>query len=353
MRKKHSKNITKEKNFHAIRNYFAVVIFSMIILSILLATIGILILLPLGFYPIFAASPITLVLAIGFISICIASVLAYYVTTQILNPIVELSEASKTVAAGDFSVRVNRSTSIEELNTTFDNFNNMITELNSIETLRNDFVANVSHEFKTPLSSIEGYAMLLQDEALTNEEKKEYISKITESTRRLSSLTGNILLLSKLDNQAIANEKKSFRLDEQLREAILTFEKQWTDKALELDIDLAELTYEGDESLLLQVWLNLISNAVKFTPDNGCIKIKLTQQTDHAEIKITDNGIGIDELTCKHIFEKFYQGDTSHKSEGNGLGLALCKKIIEKSGGSIACSGAPGKGSCFTVKLPL
>ena len=345
-------NNLNNKSLRSLRKYLTFVIFTMIIISILLAAVFTLALAYLHLLPKVGASPFGFLFGILGISVAIASFFAYYINEHILRPIRTLSDASKTVATGNFNVRIDVRTDIEELNATFDNFNNMVTELNSIETLRNDFVANVSHEFKTPLSAIEGYTMLLQDEALSEAERNDYISKITDNTRRLSSLTGDILLISKLDNQTFASEKLSFRLDEQIREAILTYEPAWTDKEIELDIDLPEINYTGEENLLLQVWLNLIGNAVKFTPKGGRITVIMTEFQDSVVITIADNGIGMDEDTAKHIFEKFYQGDTSHKSEGNGLGLALCKKIVTRAGGNISADSTLGKGSTFTVKLP-
>lgn len=298
------------------------------------------------------AHPLGFVISLVCISTVLATIIAYYVYDRVLKPLSALSDASKTVATGDFDVKIKLETDIEEINTTFENFNNMVTELNSIETLRNDFIANVSHEFKTPLSAIEGYTMLLQDENLSEQEKQEYIGKIIDNTRRLSSLTGDILLISKLENQTFSQKAGSFRLDEQIREAILTHELKWTEKEIELDIELDEIIYTGEESLLLQVWLNLIGNALKFTPEGGRVSVRLFEDIDRVIIEITDNGIGMDEYTAKHIFEKFYQGDTSHKSEGNGLGLALCKKIVERNGGSITVNTHPGQGTRFTVILP-
>ncbi len=336
----------------SLKKYLTIVIFTMITISFLLA---IFLSMALAFFrllPKVGANPIGFVLIILGISIAVSSYIAYYINNRILRPIRTLSDASKTVATGNFEVRIDIRTDIEELNSTFDNFNNMVSELKSIETLRNDFIANVSHEFKTPLAAIEGYAMLLQDENLTKEEKEDYIKKINDNTRRLSSLTGNILLISKLDNQTFFSEKRDFRLDEQIREAILTHEMSWTQKNIELDIDLDDIIFHGEENLLLQVWLNLIGNAVKFTPDKGCISVKLTEDDDSITVKISDNGIGMDQTTVKHIFEKFYQGDTSHKSDGNGLGLALCKKIVTRCDGTIRAESTLGEGSEFIIKLP-
>lgn len=341
-----------EKALRSLKKYLTIVIFTMITISFLLAIAFALGLAYFRLLPKVGANPVGFVLVILGISITVSSYIAYYINNRILRPIRTLSDASKEVATGDFSVRIHSVTDVEELNTTFDNFNNMVKELGSIETLRNDFVANVSHEFKTPLAAIEGYTMLLQDENLTLEEQNEYIAKITDNTRRLSSLTGDILLLSKLDNQTFVAEKKHYRLDEQIREAILTHEIVWTNKALDLDIDLQDTLYNGEENLMLQVWLNLIGNAVKFTPEGGSVSVRSSENEREITVTISDTGIGMDEDTAKHIFEKFYQGDPSHKGEGNGLGLALTKKIITRAGGTVSVKSSPGQGSCFTIKLP-
>lgn len=353
MKRRNALKVMKEPNYRTLRNHFALVIFAMILFSTLITTALAFIAVSVGIYPKITKSPIILIISLFVLSTCIASVLAYYVNIHIMKPIINMSKASKEVAKGNFNIRLNDDSNIEEIRITAKNFNNMVTELNSIETLRDDFIANVSHEFKTPLSAIEGYTMLLQEEDLPAELKREYIKKITDSTHRLSSLAGNILLISKLDNRSFNEKVSEFRLDEQLREAILSHELTWDKKKLELDIELEEVKYRGEEPLLLQVWLNLIGNACKFTPEGGRICVKLTTYTDRAEVTVSDNGPGIDASAQKHIFEKFYQADTSHKSEGNGLGLALVKKIVEKCNGSIEVKSEPGKGSEFKVTLAL
>ncbi|MBR5515384.1 MAG: HAMP domain-containing histidine kinase [Clostridia bacterium] len=338
---------------HSLHFHFALIIFVILIFAMVLTIAVTVILYNLRLLWVVLGGPFSVIIGVFLLSVCIASALAYYVNNHILRPIVTLSNASKKVATGDFGIRINEHTNIEELNTTFDNFNNMVSELSSIETLRNDFIANVSHEFKTPLSAIEGYAMLLQDDSLSNEDKNEYIKRIRDNTHLLSELTGNILLISKLDNQSFTSQNKEFRLDEQIREAILTHEVTWSTKGTQLEIDLDEMTYTGEETLLLQVWLNLIGNALKFTDDKGVVCITLKNNSSNAVVTVSDNGIGMDTETQKHIFEKFYQGDTSHKGKGNGLGLALCKRIVNLHNGTIQCESEAGKGSIFTVTLPI
>lgn len=336
-----------------LRSRFLSVIFSFMMLTMLFGSTMVLLANRFGvFYPLFMSNPVLTLLILYFMSLGLSSMLAYYVGRQLLEPIERLSRASCKVARGDFSVRLEPDTRIDELDTTFRNFNTMARELSSIETLRGDFVANVSHEFKTPLAAIEGYATLLQDKSLTESEREDCVQKILLSVERLSTLTGNILLLSKLENGSYQMEKKDYRLDEQLREAILLHEQAWTRKNQELDIDLPELTFRGCESLLLQLWLNLIGNAVKYTPEAGHIAVRMAYDIKTVTVAVADDGIGMDTETQRHIFEKFYQGDPSRRGEGNGLGLALCRRIVERCSGTIAVESAPGKGSTFTVRLP-
>lgn len=304
------------------------------------------------FMPIFS-NPMFVVLLVFIISFAIASLLAFYVDRKILSPVEKLSEASKKVAKGDFSVRLPVDRTSEETFTTFSNFNEMVEGLSAIETLRDDFVANVSHEFKTPLAAIEGYAALLQEETLSEKDRREYASKILFNTRRLSDLTSNILMLSKLENRKTPPEKTTFRLDEQLREAILMLEPKWSAKNVNFDLEnLPEITYNGAEPLLLQVWTNIIGNAVKFVSEGGNISVSAEETLNFVTVKITDDGIGMSEETKYRIFDKFYQGDTSHRSGGNGLGLTLCLTIVSLCGGSIAVDSKEKQGSTFTVKLP-
>jgi len=287
------------------------------------------------------------------VSYAIAAVLTVFVCNKLLRPVVELSRASEKVAKGDFSVRLDESSDVDELRTALKNFNTMVEDLGATETLSSDFIANVSHEFKTPLAAIEGYAMLLQDPSLTEEERTEYAEKIRLNSTRLSDLAGNILLLSKLENQRFEPVGTPFSLDEQIREEILVLEPKWSEKNLSLDVDLETVRYTGNAGLLRQVWLNLIGNAVKFTPEGGTVAVHLLREEDGIRFTISDTGIGMSEETLSHIFEKFYQGDTSRRSEGNGLGLALTKRILDVCGGRIEVSSTPGVGSAFCVHLPL
>ena len=286
--------------------------------------------------------------------ICILSgaAIAVGLSKIFVSPMMKLGDAMRKVAGGDFSVRLVCTSRIHDVREVYDSFNTMVKELGNTETLQTDFVSNVSHEFKTPINAIEGYASLLQDTQLTDEQKNAYIDKIIFNTRRLSDLVGNILLLSKVNNQTISPKTSTFRLDEQVRQSILALESKWENKEIEFDIDLDEIEYTGFENLLSHVWLNLIDNAVKFSPQNGQIRIRLKQLDSSVTFSIWDNGLPIPEADIDRIFNKFYQGDNSHASEGNGLGLALVRKIVAAEQGTINVTSSEDAGTEFVVALP-
>ncbi|MNW38963.1 Alkaline phosphatase synthesis sensor protein PhoR [compost metagenome] len=283
------------------------------------------------------------------LSVIIGTIITSQIGKQILSPMMKLNSALREVANGNFLTTLNTDTSIKEINEIFLNFNQMVSELKGIEMMRNDFVTNISHEFKTPLSAIEGYTTLLQDEEIEDDERKQYIQVILESSRQLSSLSTDILKLSKLDNQDKVTDKNDYRLDEQIRQVLLTFEEIWSKKELNLSLDLPKVYIYQNEILLRQVWSNLISNAIKFTPQNGRIQITLNELDKQIIVSIKDNGIGMNSDIKKHIFDKFYQGDRSRAMEGNGLGLSLVKRIIQLSDGEIYVNSEAGKGSEFKV----
>ncbi len=286
--------------------------------------------------------------------ICILSgaAIAVGLSKIFVSPMMKLGDAMRKVAGGDFSVRLDCSSRMRDVREVYGSFNTMVKELGNTETLQTDFVSNVSHEFKTPINAIEGYASLLQDTQLTDEQKNAYIDKIIFNTRRLSDLVGNILLLSKANNQTISPKTSTFRLDEQVRQSILALESKWENKEIEFDIDLDEIEYTGYENLLSHVWLNLIDNAVKFSPQNGQIRIRLKQLDGSVTFSIWDNGLPIPEADIDRIFNKFYQGDNSHASEGNGLGLALVRKIVAAAHGTINVTSSEDAGTEFVVALP-
>ena len=290
---------------------------------------------------------------IAIVSIIVGTIISNYAGRHPLTAIIAMSNAAQEVAKGNFDVSLNENIRIKELRDMAHNFNLMAKELAGTEILRTDFVENVSHEFKTPLSAIEGYTTLLQRKDLSEEKRQNYTKKILYNTRRLSTLTSNILLLSRLENQEIGIKKESFCLDEQLREILLLLEDGWTEKQLELEIDLDAVDYYGNKDLLAHVWQNILSNAIKFAPENGIIHILLRRENGSLITSITDNGIGMSKDVMRRVFEKFYQGDFSRSSQGNGLGLALAKRIVDLHGGNISVSSKEGKGTTFTVSLPL
>lgn len=274
-----------------------------------------------------------------------------FLLDEVFSPMEELSKASKKVADGDYSTKVCYDGRIAEIANVFENFNLMTKELNSVEMMRNDFIANVSHEFKTPLSSIVGYMTLLQDSDLPEEERQEYIRRAFFNIEKLNDLTGNILQLSKLENQSLSISCSTYRLDEQIREVLVMLEPKWNEKSLLLDIEMEAVDYTGPQSLLFQVWANLIGNAIKFSMPDGSIRIRLSWSGSEIRVLISDDGIGMDEKTMSHIFEKFYQGDSSRKEQGNGLGLALCKEILKRADGRIYVDSSLGHGATFLVVL--
>ncbi len=285
------------------------------------------------------------------LSIAIGSVVAYFIGKDFLSPINKLSEAMSKVAKGDFSVRLNTKSSYREIVNINTNFNLMTTELGATEVLQTDFVSNVSHEFKTPINAIEGYATLLQDSVGASQEQLEYINKILYNTKRLSSLVGNILLLSKVDNQVIQSKSVRYRLDEQIRQSIIVLEPEWEAKNIEFDVEMDSIEYTGAQELMLHVWNNLLGNAIKFDPVGGIIIIRLHRDGSKIVFRIEDNGPGISEDAQKHIFDRFYQADSSHKEEGNGLGLSLVKRILDICHGEIHVENVRPNGCRFTVEL--
>ena len=270
------------------------------------------------------------------------------------RPVKRITEATEKIMQGDFSVRVApaHGAGMEGFNQIGQAINKMAEELSGTETLRTDFIANVSHELKTPLAVMDNYATMLQRSGITEEEKLDYAKAISEAARRLAQLITNILKLNKLENQQIFPQPKEFDLGEQLCECLLGFEDAWEAKSLEIETDMEDgVRIRSDHELLSLVWNNLISNAVKFTPDGGTIGLSLKTEGSSVIVQVRDTGCGMKPETGRHIFEKFYQGDTSHATQGNGLGLALVKRVVDILGGEISVQSVYGQGSTFTVKF--
>jgi len=289
--------------------------------------------------------------------LAISLLVCFFITNFLLSrlffsPIKELGEGMDKVAHGDLSVQLKTKSTAKEINNVYSGFNLMVKELNATEILQTDFVSNVSHELKTPINAIEGYAMLLQGGDNLDEQQKEYVDKIVINTKRLSSLTQSILLLSKIENQAIPTNQTRFSLDEQIRQSIVALEPYWDKKEIEFDVDMDSVEYFGNETLMRHVWDNLISNAIKFNPQGGTLKIRLEKHLAKIVFTIDDEGPGIPTEAQKHIFDKFYQADSSHKQKGNGLGLSLVKKILTLEGGEVSSENL-AVGCRFTVILKI
>jgi len=271
------------------------------------------------------------------------------------RPVRQIVQAAEKIIKGDFSVRIGKQKGAFSDDTfceVIDGFNKMAQELGSVETLRTDFIASVSHEMKTPLAVIQNYGRLLQEKDLSEEERAEYAKGICDTSRRMADLVTNILKLNRLENQQIYPHASEFDLGEQLCDCLLQFENTWEQKNIEIETDIADgIRVSADAELLSLVWNNLFSNAFKFTESGGKVSLTLTHMQGYAVVKITDTGCGMSPEVGKHIFEKFYQGDTSHAKEGNGLGLALVKSVVDVLGGEISVESGVGVGTSFTVRL--
>ena len=271
------------------------------------------------------------------------------------RPVKQILAAAEKIVQGGFSVRVKPQSkfgSDDTFNRVIECFNKMAEELGSVETLRTDFIANVSHEMKTPLAVMQNYGTLLQAPELSEEKRMEYAKGVTDGSRRLADMMTNILKLNRLENQNIYPKTEEFDLGEQLCECLLQYENLWEKAEIEIETDIAEnVKVKADSELLSHVWNNLFSNAFKFTEPGGTVSVSLVATDHHAVVKVSDTGCGMNPEVGAHIFEKFYQGDTSHSAQGNGLGLALVKRVIDIMQGEIGVESVVGQGSTFTVRI--
>jgi signal transduction histidine kinase len=292
---------------------------------------------------------IIVVLLVGtLIEIILVIPLGYY----ILKPLNELINAFKEVSKGNFNIKVKETNRKHEVGELIKNFNTMTAELRSIEMFRKDFINNFSHEFRTPIVSIRGFARQLQKSYLTDAQRQEYTDIIVRESERLTNMSSNILLLTKFESQKIITDKKVFYLDEQLRNCILLLQMEWEKKDINFIIQLDSIQYFNNEDILSHVWLNLLRNAIKFSNNGGEITVKCQIEGSNIKVRISDNGIGMSDNTRERIFEKFYQEDSSHASEGNGLGLSLVKRIVDLCGGKIDVKSRLGNGTDFIIRLP-
>lgn len=296
----------------------------------------------------------TIWLPIAFLitSSILGTIFASFMSKQIIKPLDKLSQATQLVAKGDFSIRIEEETNVQAINVLLNDFNKMATELGSIEMFRSDFINNFSHEFKTPIVSICGFARQLEKGGLTEDEQKTYAHIIATNAEHLASMASSVLLMTKLENQEIVDGKEKYSLDDQIRDCILTMQNAWENKNIDLTVDLDEVEFFGNKEIVNHIWSNLIGNAIKFTPENGEIAIRMSEKDNIVSVSVEDNGIGMSKEVLEHIFDKFYQGDKSHKTFGNGLGLPLTKRVITLCGGDISVQSVEGKGSIFKVDLP-
>ena len=287
-------------------------------------------------------------LAFCIASIIVGTVIAAVFSKKPLRPLREMMNATDKIAAGDYSVRLDLK-GPEEFRQLSSKFNHMAEELGSVELLRTDFVNNFSHEFKTPIVSIRGFAKALKWDDLSDHEREEYLDIIISESERLSALSANVLYLSKLEKQSILTDKKTFNVSEQIRLAIALLDQKFTEKNLRIVFDNQEYFLTGNEEMLKQVWINLLDNAIKFSPAGGVITVTISQNAMHTHISISNEGVGIEPSAQAHIFDKFYQADPSHATQGNGLGLSIVKKIVDLHGGTVTVSSDAG--TTFTVSL--
>ena len=290
-----------------------------------------------------------------FLTLMICIIYEVYHRWKIQRPVNRILGGMEKIIEGDFSTQIpylRGEDSGNEFDAIIKGLNHMAEELSGVETLRTDFISNVSHELKTPLAVIQNYGTMLQNTGLSEEERQEYAKAITEQTRKLTALITNILKLNRLENQQIYPERKSYNLTEQICECLLGFEQAWEKKELEIETDFDEdVVVQQDAELLSLVWNNLFSNAVKFCREKGKVSVSVKQEENSVVVSVSDEGCGIAPEVGAHIFEKFYQGDTSHATQGNGLGLALVKRVIDIVGGDIHVQSVPGEGTTFRVRL--
>lgn len=274
------------------------------------------------------------------------------ISRKIVNPIKKITDATKKVASGDFTIELETKRD-DEIGELTHNFNKMVKELNSIECLQKDFINNVSHEIKTPISSIQGFAKLLEADDLSKEERKEYAEIIKEESDRLLYLSTNILKLAKLENQERIMNKTKFNIAEQIRRTISVLEPKWKEKNIKFNVSLKEQEFLGEKDLMYQVWMNIIENSIKFSKQDGQIDVKMKTNQDSIIVEIKDYGIGMEEEEVKKIFDRFYQIDKSHTKPGAGLGMTIAKRIVELSGGKIEVTSKLNESTTFIVTLPI
>ena len=333
--------------------HFSLIVAFILLVSSVISGLILIILLKLGaIRSLFGYPLIRLVITLLSCTV-VGTVIAAFFSKRILRPLNKMVEGTREIAAGNFDVQIDSTKMNNDLEDLIHNFNMMARELKNVELVHKNFINDFSHEMKTPLVSINGFARQLQNPHISEEERAQYLQIITEETERLSTLSNNILLLSKVENQeSITLKKTTYALDEQLRHALILLQKVWEEKDLTISLNLQPVAINAESDLLLQVWLNILGNAVHFTKAGGTIEVNCYTLGREVKVNIKDNGVGMTDGVRRHIFNKFYQGDTSHQSQGNGLGLAIAKRVVVLHNGKIIVKSKLGEGSTFIVILP-
>ena len=341
--------LTKYLNKIRLSLLFAATFFLIMLLAMLLVLLGMILLNRLG-VPHGKPDGLPLLL-FALVSLLVGTLLAAVFSHRPLAPIRKIIEASDQIARGNYNTRIHL-VGPDEFKHLSSSFNHMAEELESVEMLRSDFVNNFSHEFKTPIVSIRGFAKMLKRDDLTQDEKNEYLDIIITESERLTELATNVLNLSKIEKQSILTDKTHYNVSEQIRRVIALLDKKWSDKHMEIIFDCEEIMLNANEELMNQVWINLLDNAVKFSPDYGMVEIKIFQDDTDIVFTIADQGGGIPPETARHIFDKFFQGDVSHSAAGNGIGLTIARHIIELHHGSISLDTNNQIGAKFIIRIP-
>lgn len=338
----------KEPPRFAITVIFTIIVFCILMITMMVVGIAVYFLANAGIIGVPNLGALLLTIAVA--SIIVGTIISVFLGKIPMRPVYKLIYALNSLAAGNYDTRLSMNVpkvgkDLEE------SFNILAEELQNIEMLRSDFVNNFSHEFKTPLVSIKGFARLLQKGSLPEEKKKEYIDIISAESSRLADMATKVLDLTKLENQNILTDVSEYNVSEQLRESILLLERKWLEKELEISADFEEYQIHGNQEMLKQVWINLIDNAIKFSPSGGAIGVSVTRNADCIMVMVSNGGAPIKEEEKERIFQKFYQGDTSHTSQGNGIGLAIVRRIVELHDGEVWVDSTEEQ-TTFTVKLP-
>lgn len=300
---------------------------------------------------IYASAGLELAGMLGFLTILLVPMITVLYRRR-AREVVTLSEAIRKVAAGDYSTRITEQKRAQ-MKPIYDDFNKMCAELESVKLLRNDFINSYSHEFKTPIASINGFASLVLEKDLPEDEQKEYLKIIVDESARLSNLATSSILLSKLTSQTIVTDIEEYDLGEQLRECSIILSGTWLKKNMNFDVSLESVMYRGNKEMMQHMWINLLDNAVKYTPEGGKITVLVREENGYAIVKIMDTGEGISKDIQKSLFDPYFQGDSSHSRQGLGLGLSIVKRIVELCKGTISVRSTLGEGSEFTVILPM